>query len=678
MAGLELAAAALLAAAAPASPRGLEPEDLHRLRPVGEAQITPESRRILFTVRNSEDSGSPRSEPWLFDLATKGRRPLTGLGRAASGFRWSPDGARLAYRCVMPEGSGICQAQGDGSDASFLAPVTDTNHPLPAVGESLAWSPDSRRIAFLSATAGPEGPSPGEADPVVITRYLYKPATGPGFNDNRRLHIFVADTATRTVRQHTDGPYHEHSLAWSPLGDEIAFASNREADPDRLFNDDLFALRLSDGEVRRLTDTRGPEYAPAWSPDGGRIAFLGTKRPLTSSETTMEDEHVTVMDASGQNRIEVGAAIDNRQGAPRWSADGRWLYFTVQERGDHRLYRLPAAGGPPSPLVPAPGQHGWVGSWSLARDGSLAFALTTPAGPASLHLLKDRTLVALTDPNPWLLAERGVAPVEAFTFKSFDGTEIEAFLTRPLALDASAKHPLIVVLHGGPHGQQGMAWNAKAQVYADRGFATLMVNYRGSTGYGQKLADLIFGDQDGGEAKDVLAAVDTALARYPWLDANRMGVEGGSYGGQLTNWLVTQTDRFRAAVSSAGIANLVSFNYLAYYHDYLAVEFGAFPHQNGLLDRLWERSPLRQVGRVKTPVLLLHGENDNDVPIAEAEQFFVALKDVGVETVLVRYPREGHGLRETGHLIDALKRSLDWYQQHFRPRDAAPSRPGTR
>jgi Tol biopolymer transport system component len=176
----------------------------------------------LFTVRNSEGPGSPRSEPWLFDLATKRGRPLTGLGQAHTAVRWSPDGASLAYRCVRPEGSGVCLAQGDGSGASFLAPVTDTNHPLPAVGETLAWSPDSRRIAFLSATAGPEGPSPGDADPVVITATL-QARHRPRFNDNRRLHIFVVDTATCTVRQLTDGPYHEHSLAWSPLGDETLF-----------------------------------------------------------------------------------------------------------------------------------------------------------------------------------------------------------------------------------------------------------------------------------------------------------------------------------------------------------------------------------------------------------------------------------------------------------------------
>ena len=255
--------------------------------------------------------------------------------------------------------------------------------------------------------------------------------------------------------------------------------------------------------------------------------------------------------------------------------------------------------------------------------------------------------------------------------------EVEAFLTKPVDLDASAAttHPLIVTIHGGPHGQQGPIFNHKAQVYAGRGWASLMVNYRGSTGYGQKFADAIFRDQNGGEAKDVLAGVDAALAKFPWLDPERLGVEGGSYGGQLSNWLITQTPRFKASIPAASIANLVSHNYMSYYHDYLAVEFGVLPHEQWkpndkaaprrLADFLWERSALRYVANVKTPVMFVHGENDNDVPIAEAEQYFIALKDAGVETIMVRYPREGHGVRETKHQIDVIDRSIGWYEKHF-------------
>jgi dipeptidyl aminopeptidase/acylaminoacyl peptidase len=256
--------------------------------------------------------------------------------------------------------------------------------------------------------------------------------------------------------------------------------------------------------------------------------------------------------------------------------------------------------------------------------------------------------------------------VESFTFVSNDNKyEVEAFLTKPVGWKPEGKYPLIVTIHGGPHGQQGPGFNLKNQVYAAHGFATLMVNYRGSTGYGQKFADAVFGDQNGNEAQDVLYGLSAAMRRNLWIDRDRLGVEGVSYGGQLSAWLITQTNIFKAAIPIAAITNLVSYNYMTYYNQYEQMEWGIFPHQGNLMDILWQRSALKYVAQVHTPVMLMHGENDNDVPIAEAEQFYIALKDVGVETVMVRYPREGHGLREPKHQVDSIDRSIAWYEKHF-------------
>ena len=193
-----------------------------------------------------------------------------------------------------------------------------------------------------------------------------------------------------------------------------------------------------------------------------------------------------------------------------------------------------------------------------------------------------------------------------------------------------------------------------------------MVNYRGSTGYGLLLADGVFGDQNGNEGQDVIYAVGAALRRYTWLDRDRMGVEGVSYGGQLSAWLITQTSMFKAAIPIAAITNLVSYNYMTYYNQYEQMEFGIFPHQGSMMDILWERSALKHVAKAHTPTMLQHGENDNDVPIAEAEQYIVALRDVGTEAVMVRYPREGHGIRESKHQVDSLDRSIAWYENIFR------------
>jgi dipeptidyl aminopeptidase/acylaminoacyl peptidase len=568
-------------------------------------------------------------------------------------------------------------AHADGSDATFLAPTSGTNSPLPEQGESVTWSPDGKQIAFVSSTPGPETPE-ASGDPMVITRYLYKPTASEGlshFNDNRRLHIFVVDVSSHEVRQLTQGTNDEHSIDWSPDGKEILFASNHEPNADEFFNYDVFALKVADGSVRRLTATESLESSPRWSPNGTRIIYSANRRGLTDRETNMEDSHAWLMDTDGTHQHEVSGAIDNRQGFPHWSPEGNAVYFTVQERGSVHMVRLPisasGSAGRPEKVVDAPGA---VGGFSVGRDGLVAYALATPHDMSELYL-KTGTGAPhrLTNLNEEVLRDKPIGAVQSFTFISNDNKyEVEAFLTKPVGLTeglpdmaAAPKHPLIVVLHGGPHGQNGPAFAFKNQVYASHGWATLQVNYRGSTGYGQKFADAVFGDQNGNEAQDVLYAVSAAVRRYLWIDRERMGVEGLSYGGQLSDWLITQTNEFKAAVPIAGIANLVSYNYMTYYNQYEEMEFGQFLHQGNWMDFAWQRSALKYVANVHTPTLLLHGENDPDVPIAEAEQYFIALKDVGVETVFVRYPREGHGLAETQHQVDSTDRCIAWYEKHF-------------
>ena len=647
---------------------GLQIADLSGLQSVGEVQLSPDASRVVYGVVRNDRPGRPYTTLWIMDVASHRATPLLPPAAHGSSPRWSPDGHWIAFEGSNESEPSLMIVRPDGSGLLSLAPMRSTNDPLPSMGDALSWAPDGHAIAFVSAVPGPEHEATG--DPMVITRYLYKPTAGEGltrFNDNRRLHLFVVDLATKKVQQLTSGSYYEHSLAWSPRGDVIAFISNHEADPDRVFNYDVFTIDPRSLTIRQLTNTRNAEYRPVWSPDGRRIAYLGTKRPLTSSETTMEDTHIWVMNADGSGRRELGASLDARQGFPGWSPDGDFVYFTAQQHGSVQLYRLAAGGGAPE-LVPGTDGPGRVGSWSAARGGTVAFADARPGDESELFLARTAgPPIQLTRLNATLLGARTLAPVEAFTFKSFDGRQVEAFLTKPIAIESGRTYPLITLIHGGPHGEQGPTFDAHAQIYAAHGFATLMVNFRGSTGYGQAFADAISRDQDGGEAKDVLAGVDAALARYPWLDPHRLGVEGVSYGGQLTDWLITQTDRFKAAIPTAGISNLVSFNYMSYYHDYLAVEFGAYPTQNQVMDELWQRSALRYANRVKTPTLFCHGENDNDVPIAEAEQFYIALKDVGVETVMVRYPREGHGIREVQHMQDWIDRSLRWYDRHFAP-----------
>jgi dipeptidyl aminopeptidase/acylaminoacyl peptidase len=643
---------------------GITSADLYKLRSLGDVQLSPDGKRVAYAVTRRDGAGRPSSEAWIRDLVTGQETRLGTDAARASSPRWSPDGQWVAFFGRVGDSSGVAVAHADGSGIRFIAPVSATNHVLPSMGERVSWSPDGKRLAFVSSEPGPEEDANG--DPMVITRYSYKPTASEGltrFDDNRRLHIFVADLATQHVTQLTSGKYYEHSIQWSPDGRELLFISNHGADPDRVFNYDVFALNLASGAIRQITNTRNAEYQPVWSPDGRSIAYLGTKRELTSSETTMEDTHVWIMNADGSNRRELGQAIDNRQRAPRWAPDGKAIYSVVQVRGSAHLYRVPIDGTRPTVVI---GDEGSVESWALTPSGGVMYGFASPTEPAILReRIADGSTRDIMKLNAALLTQRRIAPVEAVTFKAKDGLPVEAYITMPLNRAPNQKYPMVLAIHGGPHGAQGPAFNDKAQVYSTHGFATLMVNYRGSTGYGQAFADAILGDQNGKEAEDVLSAVDAVIAKYPWVDSTRLGIEGGSYGGQLTDWLITRTPRFKAAVPAAGIANLVSFNYMSYYHDYLAVEFGAYPHEKDLMDTLWARSALRYVNRVKTPVMFIHGENDNDVPIAEAEQYYIALKDVGVPTIMVRYPREGHGVRETKHVVDVIDRSLAWYDRWF-------------
>jgi dipeptidyl aminopeptidase/acylaminoacyl peptidase len=640
--------------------------DLYKLRSAGGVALSPDGARLAYSVNRNDGAGRPYSQLSILTLADGRSVSFSKEKEPSSGGEWSPDGQWVAYSGKLGDKSGLIVAHPDGSGAKLLSALEWTNNPLPTTGKRFAWSPDSKRLAFVNAVPGPET-AEATGDPMVITRYLYKPDYEEGlshFNDNRRLHIFVAEISSGQIRQLTDGTHYEHSIDWSPDGREIAFVSNREPSEDQFFNYDLFALSVANGAIRRITATENAEYQPRWSPDGKTIVYLGTKRGLTDLETTMEDTHVWLIDADGRNRRELGAALDNRQFDAGWSPDGKWVYFIVERRGDNLLARIPASGGKAETIV---ADRGSVGSYSVNKDGNIAYSFSSPRDLSQVFYGKpEQPSKKLTDLNADVMAGKQIAEVAPLTFISNDNKyEVEAFLTKPLNMTADSKHPMVVVIHGGPHGQQGPSFNFRNQVYAGLGWATLMVNYRGSTGYGQKFADAVYGDQNGNEAQDVIYAVSAALRRNPWIDRDRLGVEGVSYGGQLSAWLVTQTNIFKASIPTAAIINLVSYNYMTYYNQYEQMEFGIFPHQGNLMDLLWQRSSLKYVAQVHTPVMLMHGENDADVPIAEAEQFYIALKDVGVETVFVRYPREGHGLREPKHVVDSIDRSVKWYEKHF-------------
>ncbi len=708
--------------------RPMTPADILRVAAVSDVQISPNGSWVVYTVSTVADDKTINSlwlaragtdaAPYAINPQQPTRRNvpysdwedlrtaatlLLPAGWNGSEARWSPDSTTIAFLSNHDDQDGIWTVKLDRREPRFVASIQSTNFFITYSGESYSWGPDSKRIAYISATTEIAEPSAGKRtdDPRVIDRLQYKSRTS--LSDTKRSHVWVVDVERPEPRQLTSGGFYDHAVSFSPRGDEILFLSNHEADPDANNNSDIFAVDMA-GQVRQITDTKGCEYDPSWSPDGKWIAYLATKRDVTTIDSVAEDSHVWVIPASGGAGREIEADLDRRARDPQWSPDGRAVYFLAGDKGYTTIYRAGVDGGKvsrfslfvyegalggvfdiedskfridTSSTITAVAPPFQIGAFSvssraqLIRNGTdssypIAFTISTAVRPAEVWSFVGSgvPLRRLSSHNDsFVRLTRFLVPDE-FTYQSFDGTPIQAWVMRGAGCREDRKCPLILSVHGGPHGMFGWAFNANFQVYAARNFAVLYLNPRGSSGYGQKFSDGTINEWGGGDYKDLMLGVDEALKRYSWIDPNRLAVTGGSYGGFMTNWIITQTPRFKAAVASASLSNLISFYSTSLYQDLIHAEFGGFPWDN--FELLWQWSPLRYVRQVQTPTLFLHGENDNDVHITQAEEMYMALRRRGVDSVLVRYPREGHGLREPKHRVDALERTLAWFEKYLK------------
>ena len=714
--------------------RTMEPADILRVANVADAQVSPDGRSVVYAVSTTQGDATnttlwlARADQWVADSLDRrdrpgsiaGSEPLFSLALNASNPRWSPDGKRIAFRATQKERSGLWVVSLTDRQPRFLVPVRETNFFITYAGESFAWAPDSRRIAFISATEAPRsadlaitGASSNSTvpdDPRVIDRIQYKSRTS--FSDRLRTHLWVVDVEgalageERSLRQLTTGLYYDHALTWSPRGDEVAFLSNHEPDPDANNNSDIFAVDMT-GRVRQITETNGCEYEPAWSPDGKSIAYIATKRDVTTIDSVAEDTHVWVVDAGGGAGRELTASQDRRARSPRWSPDGGSILYLAGDHGRTTIYRTVLNDGRPDTFTIWGDRRGemrslfitgrpssaetdeirrlpesrpfQIGNFSVAskafnmgavgrgiRFAPIAFTQSDPVNAAEVYLATGAAnpVLRLSGHNDQFTRGTSFSEPEEIKFKSFDGTSIQGWLMKPVDWREDRRYPLILSIHGGPHGMSGYAFNSTFQVYAARGYAVLYLNPRGSSGYGQKFSDGTLREWGGGDYRDLMLGVDEVLRTRSWIDPERLGVTGGSYGGFMTNWIITQTTRFKAAVSAASVSNLISFYSTSLYQDLVHAEFGGFPWDD--YDLLWRWSPLRYVKQAQTPTLFIHGEQDNDVHITQAEEMYTALKRRGVESVLVRYPREGHGLREPRHRVDALERTLAWFDRFLK------------
>ena len=730
--------AVLLSVSSVAQPRRtMTPADILRVANVTDVQIAPNGQWVAYTVSAVDDDKNV-STVWVARIGPEpfvvtpmqppqrrtvpyvdwpdirsAPRPLLPAGWNASTPRWSPDGSSIAFLSEKDDQNGLWVLKLEKLEPRFLAAIQSTNFFITYAGEPFSWSPDSRRIAYISAKPeAPEPPLPPTSsrrahdsrpnDPRVIDRIQYKSRTS--LSDTQRTHVWLVDVERPVPQQLTSGPFYDHAVSFSPRNDEIAFLSNHESDPDANNNSDIFAVDFS-GQTRQITQTKGCEYDPAWSPDGKMIAYTATRRDVTTIDSVAEDAHVWVINAAGGAGRELTAEHDRRARDPHWSPDGRSILYLAGDRGYTTIFKINADGGrvsrfstfvlddqvaggfsdetskfrSESGTQPALAQPFQITSFSTAsrsvtvtRGGTvetaypLAITLGHALRPAEVWvgvggIVPMRRLSAHNDS---LVRAMRFVPPEEITFPSFDGTQIQGWLMKPPGCSSDRRCPLILSVHGGPHGMYGWAFNASFQVYAARGYGVLYLNPRGSSGYGQKFSDGTLNEWGGGDYRDLMLGVDDVLRKNSWIDGDRLAVTGGSYGGFMTNWIITQTPRFRAAVAAASVSNLISFYATSLYQDLVHAEFGGFPWDN--FDLLWQWSPLRYVRQVQTPTLFLHGENDNDVHITQAEEMYMALKRRGVDTVFVRYPREGHGLREPRHRVDALERTLNWFDRYVK------------
>lgn len=491
------------------------PEDFFAIRTVGDPVLSPDGRTIAYTITSIDRSkNSYASSIWLVQSAGGSPKELTGPGHSDSQPHWSPDGKYIAFSSDRGGHHSLCVVDVATWQVKEIAPWPGTNRFISKAGDSLSWSPDSKHIAFVAAE--PDAKTP-QSDPRVITRTQYKTRTS--YSDDKNMHIFVASLGGEMVRELTSGNHDEHSISWSPKGDEIAFLSNYEPDPDARLNYDIFAVNVNTGAVRQLTQTPGVEYSPVWSPDGSSIVYTCTTRELTTIDSVAEDTHVWVIGRDGGTGHEITGSFDRRCFDTQWSPDSKYVYFLAGDHGRTVMYRVVREGGSPSPMMQGDLQ---VSSYSVSAD-RIAYVRSDAVSPAELYTAAVGISEgkALTDVNQKVAAGLEASKPETIHFPSFDETEIEGWLMRPIGFDSSRKYPMILSIHGGPHGMYGYSYNLSNQVLAANGYAVLYINPRGSSGYGQKFSDGCVNNWGGGDYQDLMKGVDYVLSKNSWIDPYR-------------------------------------------------------------------------------------------------------------------------------------------------------------